>query len=55
MSVPEAANTLVIRRRIEATREELFDAWTNPAGMTSGRSIIELTPCRCRRNQGRGR
>ena len=33
MSEPEAATALVIRRRIAATREELFDAWTNPDGM----------------------
>jgi uncharacterized protein YndB with AHSA1/START domain len=26
-------NKVVIRRRIEATREELFDAWVDPEGM----------------------
>jgi uncharacterized protein YndB with AHSA1/START domain len=34
--MPEAdSNKVVIRRRIAATREELFDEWTDPEGMRS--------------------
>jgi len=33
MSTAGAGGKLVIRRRIAATREELFDAWTDPESM----------------------
>jgi len=33
MSGREAVEALVVRKRSAATREELFDAWTNPVGM----------------------
>lgn len=33
MSSQDENNCVVIRRRMEATREELFDAWTDPDGM----------------------
>ncbi len=31
--MPSSGESVVIRRRIRATREELFEAWTDPAGM----------------------
>lgn len=34
MSKEQDSPTLVIRRRIPATPEELFDAWTSPEGMS---------------------
>ena len=35
MMPPLDANTVVIRRRLKATPEELFDAWIDPEGMRS--------------------
>jgi uncharacterized protein YndB with AHSA1/START domain len=35
MNAPAPGDKVVIRRRMEATPEELFDAWTDAAGMGS--------------------
>jgi uncharacterized protein YndB with AHSA1/START domain len=43
MSEAEGSGKLVVRRRISATREELFDAWTDPEGMRDWMCPGEIT------------